>query len=144
VQNKSVDELFIDDNNLLDIQSFEIFLAHMCTRNWKLVIHVPSHDLLSLFRMNNISPSKAERLVCLLHQLANCQDSRPFSSILIAPTGEKIDPDEILYEIRHSFLEDTRWGDSLNFAPMADEMTHFQILDQEFAFAKLVQNLKDR
>jgi hypothetical protein len=144
VQNKSVDELFIDDNSLLDIQSFEVFLAHMCARNWKLLLHVPSNDLLSLFKMNNISPSKAERLICLLHQLENCQDSRPFNSIAIAPIGEKVDPDEILYEIRDSFLEDTKWADSLNFALMADEMTHFQILDEEFDFAKLVQKLKQR
>jgi hypothetical protein len=142
--NKTVDEIFIDGNNLLDIQSFEALLAHLVVRNWKLILHVPSQDLLSLFEMNNVSSSKAERLVRLVQQLKNCQDARPLASSMAGSYGESLDPDEVLYEIRHSYLEDNRWQESLNFAPMADENIHYDLVDSEFSFPVLVGRLKIR
>jgi hypothetical protein len=142
--NKSVDEIFIDDNNLLDIQSFETLLAHLVTRNWKLTLHVPSKDVLSLFEMNNISASKAERLIRLLHQLKNCEETRPFSSTQIGSLGDDVGPDEIVYEIRDTYFEDDRWEESFNFAPVADEETHYAILEAEFSLDSLAQKLKTK
>jgi hypothetical protein len=142
--NKSVDEIFIDDNKLLDLQSFEALLAHLVARNWKLTLHVPTQDLLSLFEMNNFSSSKAERLVRLLHQLKNCQDSRPTPAAHIGSVGDSVDPDEVLYEIRHSYVEDTRWQESLTFAPMADELTYYRLLEDEFNLDELSAKLRER
>jgi hypothetical protein len=141
--NKTVDEIFIDDNNLLDIQSFEKFLANLVARNVKLILHVPTRDLLSLFELNNVSSSRAERVARLLHQLKNCQAHKPFSQAAIGLQADKCDPDEVICEIRHSYLEDNRWCESLSFAPMADETVHYELLDNEFALDGLVRKLRD-
>jgi hypothetical protein len=94
--------------------------------------------------MNNISSSKAERLVRLIDKLKNCQDTRPLSSGMVGSYGDNVDPDEVLYEIRHAYLEDTRWEEGMNFTPLADENVYYQMLDSEFSFETLATRLRKR
>jgi hypothetical protein len=140
--NRSVEEIFLDGNTIIDIQSFEALLVEFGKRNTRLILHSPTKDLLSLFEVNNIAPSNAERLNRLICKLAEYQNTRPFSSTRIPTTCDSNDPSDVVYDIRHSYLEDMRWKEALNFTPCADEMTHYEILDTEFALDRLLSGLK--
>jgi hypothetical protein len=141
-QNKTVDELFVDGNGIIDLQAFEALLTRLVARNWRLVLHAPVKDLLALGDVKGLSPAEAERIAGLLRQLGNCPDARPLASVVLAPIGT--DPDDPLSGIRHAYIDDVAWHETLQFASMNDEAVHYDMLNDQFSFGALAAGLRRR
>ena len=142
--NKSVTELMIDGNNILDLKGLEEFVGKLRVRNYRLQLHVPENDLCKMADVHSVPRKKVTEIVTRINELQECTRVFPFSAAPRADeTGENLDDTpECLRGMQSFYVDDAIWEQSLNIGRLGNQDFHYQRVDKHFNLKLLIRKVR--